>query len=182
MDNAQPGVGTVLDLARAPAQRALLGREPGSERDFLSGELRGRGALVTGSTSGIGLAIAQALAAQGADVMLNGFGEPTYIEDLCAALADAYHVKVAFSGADISQSEQIRDMVRYAAHEFGALDILVNNAGIQHVAPIEDFADERWDKVLATNLSSSFHAIKAALPAMRARRWAASSTSPRCMG
>ncbi len=133
--------------------------------------LKNRSAIVTGSTSGIGLGIARALAADGANVMLNGFGEPGEIERLRTGLAAEFKVKVAFSGADISRPEQIRDMVRYAAKELGSVDILVNNAGIQHTAPVEEFADDRWDAVLAINLSSNFHAIKAALPQMRSRNW-----------
>ncbi len=133
--------------------------------------LRNRSAIVTGSTSGIGLGIARALAADGANVMLNGFGDPGEIERLRKGLAAEFKVKVAFSGADISQAEQINDMVRYAAKELGSVDILVNNAGIQHTAPVEEFADERWDAVIAINLSSNFHAIKAALPGMKARDW-----------
>ncbi len=131
--------------------------------------LKNRSAIVTGSTSGIGLGIARALAADGASVMLNGFGDPDEIERLRKALAAEFKVKVAFSGADISQAEQIHDMVRYAAKEFGSVDVLVNNAGIQYTASVEEFADERWDAVIATNLSSNFHAIKAALPGMKAR-------------
>jgi 3-hydroxybutyrate dehydrogenase len=133
--------------------------------------LKSRSAIVTGSTSGIGLGIARALAADGASVMLNGFGDPGEIERLRMALAAEFKVKVIFSGADISQPEQIHDMVRYAAKELGSVDILVNNAGIQHTAPVEEFADQRWDAVIAINLSSNFHAIKAALPGMRSRGW-----------
>jgi 3-hydroxybutyrate dehydrogenase len=133
--------------------------------------LRNRSAIVTGSTSGIGLGIARALAADGANVMLNGFGDPSEIERLRKGLAAEFNVTVVFSGADISKPEQIRDMTRYAAKELGSVDILVNNAGIQHTAPVEEFADERWDAVIAINLSSNFHAIKAVLPQMRSRNW-----------
>ena len=131
----------------------------------------GKSAVVTGSTSGIGLGIARSLAAAGANVMLNGFGEAREIERLRAGLAAEFKVKVAFNGADISKPEQIRAMVASATRELGAVDILVNNAGIQHTAPIENFADERWDAVIAINLSSNFHAIKAVLPQMKSRNW-----------
>ncbi len=133
--------------------------------------LKGRSAIVTGSTSGIGLGIARALAADGANVMLNGFGEPAEIERLRQGLAKDHGVKVAFSGADISRPEQIRDMVRDAMKAFGGVDILVNNAGIQHTAPVESFPPERWDAVIAINLSSNFHAIQAVLPEMKRRDW-----------
>jgi 3-hydroxybutyrate dehydrogenase len=133
--------------------------------------LKGRTAIVTGSTSGIGLGIARALAAQGASVMLNGFGEPAENERLRERLARECGVKVGFSAADITKPDEIRELVRRATDELGAVDILVNNAGIQHTAPIEAFPDDRWDAVIATNLSSNFHAIKAALPGMKARNW-----------
>jgi 3-hydroxybutyrate dehydrogenase len=126
-------------------------------------------AIVTGSTSGIGLGIARALAAQGAHVMLNGFGQPDEIERLRSGLASEFKVKVGFSGADISRPEQIRDMVAQATRELGAVDVLVNNAGIQHTAPVEEFPDDRWDAVISINLSSNFHAIKAVLPQMKRR-------------
>ena len=133
--------------------------------------LKGKRAVVTGSTSGIGLGIARALAAEGADIMLNGFGEAAEIEKLRQGLARDYKVKVAFSGADISQAAQIRDMIRKTGEELGGVDILVNNAGIQHTAPVESFPAERWDAILAINLSSNFHAIQAVLPQMRSRDW-----------
>jgi 3-hydroxybutyrate dehydrogenase len=133
--------------------------------------LEGRSAIVTGSTSGIGLGIARALAADGANVMLNGFGEPAEIERLRQGLAREFGVKVAFSGTDISRPEQIREMVAHATKEFGAVDVLVNNAGIQHTAPIETFPRDRWDAIIAVNLSSNFHAIQAVLPQMRDRGW-----------
>ncbi len=126
--------------------------------------LAGRAALVTGSTSGIGRAIAEAFVAAGARVMLNGFGSAAEIAAARAACGDApYHP------ADMSKPAEIRDMVREAEAAFGALDILVNNAGIQFVSPVQDFPDEKWDAILAINLSSNFHAIKAALPGMTAR-------------
>jgi len=133
--------------------------------------LKGKRAVVTGSTSGIGLGIARALAAEGADIMLNGFGEAAEIDKLRQGLARDYKVKVAFSGADISQAAQIRDMIRKTGEELGGVDILVNNAGIQHTAPVESFPAERWDAILAINLSSNFHAIQAVLPQMRSRDW-----------
>jgi 3-hydroxybutyrate dehydrogenase len=133
--------------------------------------LEGKAALVTGSTSGIGLGIARALAAEGANLMLNGFGDEGEIERLRAALAAEHRVRVAFSGADIGQPARIRDMVAAATRELDRVDILVNNAGIQHTAPLEEFPDERWDAVISINLSSNFHAVKAVLPQMKRRNW-----------
>ena len=129
--------------------------------------LNGKTALVTGSTSGIGLGIARALAAQGANIVLNGFGD---VEGPRAAIA-ALGVQVAYHGADMSRPAEIEAMMAYAAITFGRVDILVNNAGIQHVARIENFPTERWDAVIAINLSSAFHASRFALPGMRARNW-----------
>jgi len=133
--------------------------------------LKRKSAVVTGSTSGIGLGIARALAAQGANVMLNGFGDAGEIERLRAGLAAEFKVKAAFSGADMTKPAQIRELIGGAVREFGAVDILVNNAGIQHTAPLEEFPEERWDAILAINLSASFHAVKAVLPQMRSRNW-----------
>ena len=129
--------------------------------------LKGRTALVTGSTSGIGLGIASTLARQGANLMLNGFG------DAEAALAQvrAHGGAVRYHGADMSRPAEIEDLIRSCEREFGALDILVNNAGIQHVANVEDFAPERWDAIIAINLSSAFHAMRMALPGMKRRGW-----------
>ena len=129
--------------------------------------LQGKTALVTGSTSGIGLGLAHALAQQGANIVLNGFGDA---EGSKAAIA-AHGVKVGYHGADMSKPEQIADMMAYAAKDFGRVDILVNNAGIQHVARIENFPVEKWDAILAINLSSAFHASRLALPAMQAANW-----------
>ena len=129
--------------------------------------LKGKTALVTGSTSGIGLGIAKALAAQGADIMLNGFGD---VEGPRAEIA-ALGVKVSHHGADMSKPAEIAAMVAACEAEFGAVDILVNNAGIQFVANIEDFPAERWDAIIAINLSSAFHTMHHALPGMRARGW-----------
>ena len=126
--------------------------------------LKGKTALVTGSTSGIGLGLASALAAQGANIVLNGFGD---VEGPKRAI-EALGVKVAYHGADMSKPAEIEDMMRFAAAQFGQVDILVNNAGIQHVAKIENFPVERWDAVIAINLSSAFHATRLALPAMQA--------------
>jgi 3-hydroxybutyrate dehydrogenase len=137
----------------------------------MGSQLKGRSAVVTGSTSGIGRAIATALAAEGANVMLNGFGEAAAIESLRAGLAKDHGVKVEFHGADMTKPAEIRDLVAKAEAAFGAVDILVNNAGIQHVSPVEDFPEERWDAIIAINLSSAFHATKAALAGMKKRRW-----------
>ena len=132
--------------------------------------LNGKTALITGSTSGIGLGIARALAAQGANIMLNGFGDAAQIDAVKKDIT-ALGVKTAHHGADMTKPREIEDLIKATQQEFGALDILVNNAGIQHVAPIESFPDERWDAVIAINLSSSFHTIKHALPQMKARGW-----------
>lgn len=129
--------------------------------------LKGKTALVTGSTSGIGLGIARALAKQGANIVLNGFGD---VEGPKAEVA-ALGVPVAYHGADMSQPAEIEDMMKFAASRFGRVDILVNNAGIQHVARIENFPVERWDAIIAINLSSAFHATRLALPAMQAANW-----------
>ncbi len=133
--------------------------------------LKGKTAIVTGSTSGIGLGIARALGGAGANLMLNGFGDAAQIEALRAGLAKEFGVKVAFSGADISKPAQIREMVDLATKELGSVDILVNNAGIQHTSPVDEFPDDRWDAVIAINLTSNFHAIKAVLPQMKRRNW-----------
>ena len=133
--------------------------------------LKGKVALVTGSTSGIGLGIARALAAEGADILLNGFGEPAQIESLRQDIAASFGVRAGYSGADISQPDQIAGMVRQAAEELGGPDILVNNAGVQFVAPIAEFPAAQWDRVIAINLSGAFHAMQAAIPGMQARGW-----------
>jgi 3-hydroxybutyrate dehydrogenase len=133
--------------------------------------LKGKAAIVTGSTSGIGLGIARALAAQGADLLLNGFGEAIAIERVRQELADTHRVKVAYSGADVSKPDQIEAMVVRATREVGRVDILVNNAGIQHVAPVHEFPVERWDAIIAINLSAAFHGTRAALPQMLERNW-----------
>ncbi len=133
--------------------------------------LQGKTALVTGSTSGIGLGIATALAAAGCDIVLNGFGEPAAIERLRAGLAEAHGVRALYVPADMANPAEIRSLIAEAARRFGAVDILVNNAGIQHVAKVVEFPEERWDAVIAINLSAAFHASKAALPAMIAKKW-----------
>ena len=129
--------------------------------------LKGKTALVTGSTSGIGLGIAKALAQQGANIVLNGFGD---VEGPKAEIA-ALGVKVEHHGADMSRAGDIEDMMRFAASRFGRVDVLVNNAGIQHVAKVEDFPVDRWDAVIAINLTSAFHTTRLAVPAMREANW-----------
>jgi 3-hydroxybutyrate dehydrogenase len=131
----------------------------------------GKTALITGSTSGIGLGIAEAFGAAGANLVVNGFGDAQEIERLRDDLARRHGVKVIYDGADMSRPKQITAMVARAVEAFGAVDILVNNAGIQHVAPVDDFPVAKWDAILAINLSSNFHAIRAALPAMKKRGW-----------
>ena len=133
--------------------------------------LAGKAAIITGSTSGIGLGIAQALAQCGADIVLNGFGDATEIERIRAELAAEFKVKVAYDGADMSKPDAVAAMVANAAKAFGKVDIIVNNAGIQHVAPIEEFPVARWDAIIAINLSSAFHTTRAALPGMKQRKW-----------
>jgi 3-hydroxybutyrate dehydrogenase len=130
-----------------------------------------KNAIVTGSTSGIGLGIARALAADGMNVMLNGFGDANAIEVTRAEIASAHGVDALYAGADMTRPDEIADMVGECADRLGSVDVLVNNAGIQHVSPIEAFPIEKWDAIIAINLSSSFHTIRAALPGMKARRW-----------
>jgi 3-hydroxybutyrate dehydrogenase len=134
-------------------------------------ELQGKVAIVTGSTSGIGLGIARALGSAGAHLVLNGFGDAAAIAALRERLADELKVRVRYDGADLAKPAEVRALIERSAAEFGSVDILVNNAGIQHVASVEEFPDERWDAVIAINLSANFHAIKAALPLMRRRGW-----------
>ena len=137
----------------------------------MSGQLKGKSALVTGSTSGIGKAIATLFAREGANVMLNGFGDAGAIEALRTGLAKDHGVRVEFFGADMSRPAEIRELVARAEAAFGGVDILVNNAGIQHVAPIDEFPEDKWDAIIAINLSSAFHATKAVLPGMKRRRF-----------
>ncbi len=129
--------------------------------------LKGKVAVVTGSTSGIGLGIATALAAQGADIVLNGFGDAAEIEKVRAGLAAQHGVKVLYDGADLSKGDAVRGLIDNAVRQMGRIDILVNNAGIQHTALIEDFPTEKWDAILALNLSAVFHGTAAALPHMK---------------
>ena len=131
--------------------------------------LRGRAAVVTGSTSGIGLGIARALAAQGCAIMLNGFGDPDEIEKLRSDLARTCDVTVLHNGADLARLAGCIDLIQDAESRLGSVDILVNNAGIQYVAPIEDFPADRWDAILALNLTAAFHTIRTALQPMRRR-------------
>ncbi len=133
--------------------------------------LKGKVALVTGSTSGIGLGIARALATEGADIMLNGFGDAMLIEALRSELAATHGVRVSYNGADISKPEQIDEMVAEAVRTLGSVDILVNNAGVQFTASVEDFPNERWDQIIAINLSGVFHGMKAVIPGMKAKGW-----------
>jgi 3-hydroxybutyrate dehydrogenase len=133
--------------------------------------LKGKSALVTGSTSGIGLAIARAMAAQGANVTINGFGDAAGIEKERSGIEKEFGVKAVYSAADMTKLAEIADMVKTAEKTFGSLDVLVNNAGIQFVAPIEDFPIEKWDQIIAINLSAAFHAIRAAVPGMKSRKW-----------
>src|SRR5262245_9599094 len=132
--------------------------------------LKGKTALVTGSTSGIGLGIATRLAAEGANLVLNGFGERTEIERICAELKTKHRVTVTYDPANMATPAAIAAMVANAIDKFGTLDVLVNNAGIQHVAPVEEFPVAKWDAIIAINLSSAFHTVRAALPAMKAQR------------
>ena len=146
---------TSAGLARADAPRSLDGKV----------------AMVTGSTSGIGLGIATALAASGAMIVINGFGDPTEIENLCHVLGARHDVPVRYDDADMSNPTAIVDMVERVGRSFGPVDILVNNAGIQYVAPLEEFPPEKWDAILAINLSAAFHATRAVLPEMKRRNF-----------
>jgi 3-hydroxybutyrate dehydrogenase len=133
--------------------------------------LDGKSAIVTGSTSGIGLGIARAFAAAGLNVMLNGFGDAAEIERVRKGLEAEFGIGTAFSGADMSKPAEIEGMVEATRKAFGRVDVLVNNAGIQHVEPIETFPIAKWDAIIAINLSSAFHAIRAVVPEMKARKW-----------
>jgi 3-hydroxybutyrate dehydrogenase len=133
--------------------------------------LNGKAAVVTGSTSGIGLAIARALAGAGANVVLNGFGDAAEIEKTRAGIEKEFKVKALYDAADMTKPAEIAAMIKTAEKAFGAVDILVPNAGIQHVSPIEEFPIEKWDAIIAINLSSAFHAIRAAVPGMKAKKW-----------
>jgi 3-hydroxybutyrate dehydrogenase len=133
--------------------------------------LKAKIAVVTGSTSGIGLAIAQAFAKEGANIVINGFGDKAAIEKERTGIEKEFGVKAIYSGADMTKPAEIAEMIKTAEKTFGSLDVLVNNAGIQYVAKVEDFPIEKWDAVIATNLSAAFHTTRAALPGMKARKW-----------
>lgn len=133
--------------------------------------LKGKIALVTGSTSGIGLGCARALAAEGATIILNGFGDRGEIDAICSELAQSSGGSVHYSGADLTKPAAIEDMMREAEGLFGGVDILINNAGVQHVAPVDEFPVDKWDLIIGLNLSAAFHTIRLALPRMKARGW-----------
>src|SRR5579871_1426468 len=133
--------------------------------------LQGKTAVVTGSTSGIGQAIAEALAKEGANIMLNGLGDAARIEAQRADLEKRLGIRAAYHPADMTKPDQIADMVKTTADTFGRIDVLVNNAGIQHVAPIEEFPIDKWDAIIAINLSAAFHGIRAAVPYMKKQGW-----------
>jgi 3-hydroxybutyrate dehydrogenase len=135
------------------------------------GTLTGKTAVVTGSTSGIGLAMARAFATEGANIVLNGMGTPADIENERAGIESEFKVKAVHSPADMSKAGEVADMVKLGESTFGSVDILVNNAGIQFVSPIEEFPIEKWDAIIAINLSSAFHSIRAAVPGMKKRGW-----------
>jgi len=138
-----------------------------SSREALVGKV----SLVTGSTSGIGLGIARALAAAGSEIVLNGFGKPDEVADVQAKITSDFKVRVSYSPADMSKPAAIREMIEKTLQSSGRLDILVNNAGIQHVAPLQNFPPEKWDAILAINLSSAFHTTRLALPSMLENKW-----------
>ncbi len=133
--------------------------------------LKGKSAVVTGSTSGIGLGVARALAKSGANVLINGFGDAGEIEKIRASIESEFKVKAIYSPADMTKPAEIADMIKLAEKTFGGIDVLVNNAGIQFVSPIEDFPIEKWDAIIAINLSAAFHAIRAVVPGMKKRGW-----------
>ena len=135
------------------------------------GSLSGKNAVVTGSTSGIGLAYARAFAAAGANVVINGFGSPEDIEKERAKIESDFGVKAVYSPADMTKPAEIAAMIKTAETTLGSCDILVNNAGIQHVAPIEEFPIDKWDAIIAINLTAAFHAMRAAIPGMKAKKW-----------
>lgn len=137
----------------------------------MSTSLSGKTALVTGSTSGIGLAYAKALAAEGANVVINGFGDPAAIEAERQALEQASGAKAHYSGHDLTKVDQIEAMMKEAADLFGGVDILINNAGMQHVAPVEEFPLDKWDLIIALNLNAAFHTSRLAIPYMKSRKW-----------
>ncbi|MDR6658625.1 3-hydroxybutyrate dehydrogenase [Tardiphaga sp. 1201_B9_N1_1] len=133
--------------------------------------LSGKSAIITGSTSGIGLGIARGLAASGVNIVLNGFGDANEIEAIRSEIADSHQIRVLYSGANMADGNDIAAMMAQAEQEFGGVDILVNNAGIQYVAPLEEFPVEKWDAIVAINLSSAFHTTRLAIPHMKAKSW-----------
>lgn len=154
-----------------PQRRSVAFRS--LQRSFTTGNkyLEGKVALVTGSTSGIGLGIANSLASQGCSILFNGFGDSKEIDRLVQQTKDKYKVKVAYHGADLSKPSEIESMMNYANQSLGGVDILVNNAGIQHVAPVHTFPVDKWDAVIAINLSAVFHTIRLSLPGMKQKKW-----------
>jgi 3-hydroxybutyrate dehydrogenase len=150
-------------------KRAATPGESGKPAPRDLNDLSGQVAVITGSTSGIGLALARAVAARGGDVVMNGLGDPSEIERTRAGIEAACGVRVRYHAADMRRGEEVADLVAFAKHELGRLDILVNNAGVQHVEAIEKFPSEKWDQILAINLSSAFYSIRAAVPIMKAQ-------------
>jgi 3-hydroxybutyrate dehydrogenase len=171
LQRAQFDIALQQKAAHIPWQAPALGLSSPAQNSSEIRMLQGRSALVTGSTSGIGLAIARALAAQGANVTINGFGDKDAIEKERVAIEKDYKVKAIYSAADMSKPAEIADMIRTSEKTFGSLDVLVNNAGIQFVSPIEEFPIEKWNQIIAINLSSAFHAMRAAVPGMKSRKW-----------
>jgi 3-hydroxybutyrate dehydrogenase len=133
--------------------------------------LKGKSVVVTGSTSGIGLGIARSFAAEGASIMLNGLGDAAEIEELRAGIEADFRVQAVYSPADMTRPAEIADMIALARRELGSVDVLVNNAGIQYVAPVDEFPPEKWDQIIAVNLTAAFHTTRAAVPMMKANRW-----------
>jgi 3-hydroxybutyrate dehydrogenase len=138
---------------------------------LIDSSLKGKSVVVTGSTSGIGLGLARAFAREGCKVLLNGFGKKEEIAALVESIKGEFGVSCEHSPADMSQPAQVRDLIAQAERSFGSVDILVNNAGIQHVAPVDEFPEDKWNAIIAINLSANFHSIKAALPGMKKRGW-----------
>ncbi|MDO1558276.1 3-hydroxybutyrate dehydrogenase [Brevundimonas sp. 2R-24] len=157
-----------LRKSQTPPPRPLPERAPHA-RPADAEELRGQVAVITGSTSGIGLAFARALAARGADVVLNGLGDPAEIERARAEIESGYGINARYHNADMRRGDEIADLVAFARHELGRLDILVNNAGIQHVEAVDKFPTDKWENIIAINLSAAFYAIRAAVPVMKAQ-------------
>jgi len=160
---------TIATFSKFHRAGAIRGARPSFHK--VRQMLKGRNAVVTGSTSGIGLGIARALAKDGANVLINGFGAAADIEKERAGIEKEFGVKAIYSPADMTKPAEIAAMIKAAQSTLGSCDILVNNAGIQHVAPIEEFPIEKWDQIIAINLSAAFHAMRAAIPAMKAKKW-----------